>query len=82
MEQVFFSTINCVYYSTLPHHVLYHHHVSVQLNCGPRAKIDVSSKPIVCPQEKVTEERVQGLKQRFMSAYDVTADGKLQIQEV
>ncbi|XP_033958619.1 secretagogin [Pseudochaenichthys georgianus] len=34
------------------------------------------------PQEKVTEERVQGLKQRFMSAYDVTADGKLQIQEL
>ncbi|XP_068425647.1 secretagogin-like [Clinocottus analis] len=34
------------------------------------------------PQEKVTEERVQRLKQRFMSAYDVTADGKLQIQEL
>lgn len=33
-------------------------------------------------QEKATEERVQRLKQRFMSAYDVTADGKLQIQEV
>lgn len=30
----------------------------------------------------MTEERVQRLKQRFMSAYDVTADGKLQIQEV
>uniref|UniRef100_A0A3B4ZX11 Secretagogin n=1 Tax=Stegastes partitus TaxID=144197 RepID=A0A3B4ZX11_9TELE len=34
------------------------------------------------PQEKVTEERVQRLKERFMSAYDVTADGKLQIQEL
>ncbi|KAL7392721.1 hypothetical protein ABVT39_000722 [Epinephelus coioides] len=34
------------------------------------------------PQEKVTEERVQRLKQRFMSAYDVTADGKLQIHEL
>ncbi|KAM9783012.1 secretagogin [Neosynchiropus ocellatus] len=34
------------------------------------------------PQEKVTEERVQRLKQRFMSAYDVTADGRLQIQEL
>ncbi|CAL1610781.1 unnamed protein product [Knipowitschia caucasica] len=34
------------------------------------------------PQEKVTAEQVQGLKQRFMSAYDVTADGKLQIQEL
>ncbi|XP_060937523.1 secretagogin-like [Limanda limanda] len=34
------------------------------------------------PQEKVTEEQVQTLKQRFMSAYDVTADGKLQIQEL
>lgn len=33
-------------------------------------------------QEQVTEERVQRLKKRFMSAYDVTADGKLQIQEV
>ncbi|KAF1387667.1 hypothetical protein PFLUV_G00082320 [Perca fluviatilis] len=33
-------------------------------------------------QEKVTEERVQRLKQRFMSAYDVTADGKLQIEEL
>uniref|UniRef100_A0A3B3XKT7 Secretagogin n=1 Tax=Poecilia mexicana TaxID=48701 RepID=A0A3B3XKT7_9TELE len=28
------------------------------------------------------QERVQRLKQRFMSAYDVTADGKLQIQEL
>ncbi|KAM3872713.1 secretagogin [Diretmus argenteus] len=33
-------------------------------------------------QEKATEERVQKLKLRFMSAYDVTADGKLQIQEL
>uniref|UniRef100_A0A3P9P094 Secretagogin n=1 Tax=Poecilia reticulata TaxID=8081 RepID=A0A3P9P094_POERE len=32
--------------------------------------------------QKATEERVQRLKQRFMSAYDVTADGKLQIQEL
>nr|XP_020464144.1 secretagogin-like [Monopterus albus] len=36
----------------------------------------------LAPQEKVTEERVQRVKQRFMSAYDVTADGKLQIQEL
>uniref|UniRef100_H2TKC0 Secretagogin n=1 Tax=Takifugu rubripes TaxID=31033 RepID=H2TKC0_TAKRU len=34
------------------------------------------------PQEQVTEERVQRLKKRFMSAYDITADGKLQIQEL
>uniref|UniRef100_A0A8K9XP05 Secretagogin n=1 Tax=Oncorhynchus mykiss TaxID=8022 RepID=A0A8K9XP05_ONCMY len=34
------------------------------------------------PEDKVTEERVQRLKQRFMSAYDVTADGRLQIQEL
>uniref|UniRef100_A0A8C4EVE2 Secretagogin n=1 Tax=Dicentrarchus labrax TaxID=13489 RepID=A0A8C4EVE2_DICLA len=34
------------------------------------------------PEEKVTEERVQRLKKRFMSAYDATADGKLQIQEL
>ncbi|XP_045552583.1 secretagogin isoform X1 [Salmo salar] len=34
------------------------------------------------PEDKVTEERVQRLKQKFMSAYDVTADGRLQIQEL
>uniref|UniRef100_A0A674C953 Secretagogin, EF-hand calcium binding protein n=1 Tax=Salmo trutta TaxID=8032 RepID=A0A674C953_SALTR len=34
------------------------------------------------PEDKVTEERVERLKQRFMSAYDVTADGRLQIQEL
>ncbi|CAL8248498.1 unnamed protein product [Lota lota] len=32
--------------------------------------------------QKATEENVQKLKQRFMSTYDVTADGKLQIQEL
>lgn len=45
-------------------------------------KIIAACCAIVSVQEKVTEERVQRLKQRFMSAYDVTADGKLQIQEV
>ncbi|XP_046891424.1 secretagogin-like [Hypomesus transpacificus] len=34
------------------------------------------------PEEKVTENRIKRLKQRFMSAYDVTADGRLQIQEL
>ncbi|KAL0963347.1 hypothetical protein UPYG_G00305070 [Umbra pygmaea] len=34
------------------------------------------------PKEKVTDERVQRLKERFMSAYDVSADGRLQIQEL
>uniref|UniRef100_A0A3P9LK92 Secretagogin n=1 Tax=Oryzias latipes TaxID=8090 RepID=A0A3P9LK92_ORYLA len=34
------------------------------------------------PQEETTEERVRELKERFMSAYDVTADGRLQIQEL
>ncbi|KAL2101938.1 hypothetical protein ACEWY4_003699 [Coilia grayii] len=34
------------------------------------------------PQDQITEEKVQQLKQRFMSAYDVTADGRLQIQEL
>ncbi|XP_012681924.2 secretagogin-like [Clupea harengus] len=34
------------------------------------------------PQDQITEERVQQLKQRFMSAYDATADGRLQIQEL
>uniref|UniRef100_W5MRM2 Secretagogin n=1 Tax=Lepisosteus oculatus TaxID=7918 RepID=W5MRM2_LEPOC len=31
---------------------------------------------------KITEEKVQRLKERFMSAYDATADGRLQIQEL
>lgn len=34
------------------------------------------------PGDNVTEEKVQRLKARFMSAYDVTADGRLQIQEL
>ncbi|KAJ1201842.1 hypothetical protein NDU88_005648, partial [Pleurodeles waltl] len=29
----------------------------------------------------VTKEKVQKVKERFMSAYDVTADGRLQIHE-
>uniref|UniRef100_A0A670IBK4 Secretagogin, EF-hand calcium binding protein n=1 Tax=Podarcis muralis TaxID=64176 RepID=A0A670IBK4_PODMU len=33
-------------------------------------------------QSPVTEEKVQRVKKRFMSAYDVTADGRLQIQEL
>ncbi|XP_076827296.1 secretagogin-like [Brachyhypopomus gauderio] len=32
--------------------------------------------------EKITEEKVQQLKTRFMSAYDDSADGRLQIQEL
>ncbi|KAG7272242.1 hypothetical protein CRUP_001520 [Coryphaenoides rupestris] len=32
--------------------------------------------------QKTTEHDVQKLKQRLMSTYDVTADGKLQIQEL
>ncbi|XP_051577573.1 secretagogin-like [Myxocyprinus asiaticus] len=34
------------------------------------------------PEDKITEERVQQTKKRFMSAYDITADGRLQIQEL
>ncbi|KAM6935559.1 secretagogin-like [Lycodopsis pacificus] len=34
------------------------------------------------PKEKMTAERLQRVKQKFMSAYDVTADGKLQIHEL
>ncbi|XP_036395274.1 secretagogin [Megalops cyprinoides] len=34
------------------------------------------------PDEEVTPEKVQQLKKRFMSAYDATADGRLQIQEL
>uniref|UniRef100_A0AAY4EE50 Secretagogin n=1 Tax=Denticeps clupeoides TaxID=299321 RepID=A0AAY4EE50_9TELE len=34
------------------------------------------------PQDKITEEQVQETKKRFMSAYDDTADGRLQIQEL
>uniref|UniRef100_A0A670IBP4 Secretagogin n=1 Tax=Podarcis muralis TaxID=64176 RepID=A0A670IBP4_PODMU len=33
-------------------------------------------------ESPVTEEKVQRVKKRFMSAYDVTADGRLQIQEL
>ncbi|XP_041941405.1 secretagogin-like [Alosa sapidissima] len=36
----------------------------------------------LAPQDQVTEEKVQQLKQRFMSAYDDSADGRLQIQEL
>ncbi|KAA0702933.1 Secretagogin [Triplophysa tibetana] len=34
------------------------------------------------PEDKITEERVQEIKKSFMSAYDITADGRLQIQEL
>ncbi|XP_072535077.1 secretagogin-like [Salminus brasiliensis] len=34
------------------------------------------------PKDNITEEKVQQMKARFMSAYDVTADGRLQIQEL
>uniref|UniRef100_A0A4W5NMW0 Secretagogin, EF-hand calcium binding protein n=1 Tax=Hucho hucho TaxID=62062 RepID=A0A4W5NMW0_9TELE len=40
-----------------------------------------NTEEVIPYSDKVTEERVQRLKQRFMSAYDVTADGRLQIQE-
>ncbi|XP_053169294.1 secretagogin isoform X2 [Hemicordylus capensis] len=33
-------------------------------------------------ESTITEEKVQKVKERFMSAYDVTADGRLQIQEL
>lgn len=33
-------------------------------------------------QSAITKEKVQKGKERFMSVYDVTADGRLQIQEV
>jgi len=33
-------------------------------------------------QDTITEEKVQRMKEQFMSAYDVTTDGRLQIQEV
>ncbi|KAJ6664442.1 hypothetical protein lerEdw1_007099 [Lerista edwardsae] len=33
-------------------------------------------------ESTVTEEKVQRVKERFMSAYDVTADGRLQIHEL
>ncbi|XP_023667378.1 secretagogin [Paramormyrops kingsleyae] len=34
------------------------------------------------PGEEITEDKVQQLKRRFMSAYDLTADGRLQIHEL
>ncbi|XP_074841556.1 secretagogin [Carettochelys insculpta] len=33
-------------------------------------------------QDAITEEKLQKVKERFMSAYDVTADGRLQIHEL
>lgn len=33
-------------------------------------------------QNTITEEEVQRMKEQFVSAYDVTTDGHLQIQEV
>ncbi|KAJ7338592.1 hypothetical protein JRQ81_012494 [Phrynocephalus forsythii] len=33
-------------------------------------------------ESTITKEKVQKVKERFMSAYDVTADGRLQIQEL
>uniref|UniRef100_A0A8C3RY71 Secretagogin n=1 Tax=Chelydra serpentina TaxID=8475 RepID=A0A8C3RY71_CHESE len=33
-------------------------------------------------QDGITEEKLQRVKERFMSAYDVTADGRLQIHEL
>ncbi|XP_003219819.2 secretagogin [Anolis carolinensis] len=33
-------------------------------------------------ESTITEERVRKVKEQFMSAYDVTADGRLQIQEL
>uniref|UniRef100_A0A4W5NMV0 Secretagogin, EF-hand calcium binding protein n=1 Tax=Hucho hucho TaxID=62062 RepID=A0A4W5NMV0_9TELE len=35
-----------------------------------------NTEEVIPYSDKVTEERVQRLKQRFMSAYDVTADGR------
>ncbi|XP_050797821.1 secretagogin isoform X2 [Gopherus flavomarginatus] len=32
--------------------------------------------------DAITEEKLQRVKERFMSAYDVTADGRLQIHEI
>ncbi|KAJ8394631.1 hypothetical protein AAFF_G00044340 [Aldrovandia affinis] len=34
------------------------------------------------PGDEITEDKVEQVKQRFMSAYDATADGRLQIQEL
>ncbi|XP_056332110.1 secretagogin [Danio aesculapii] len=34
------------------------------------------------PKDKITDERVQQIKKSFMSAYDATFDGRLQIEEL
>ncbi|XP_058687107.1 secretagogin [Poecile atricapillus] len=34
------------------------------------------------PESTITEEKVQRMKEQFMSVYDVTTDGRLQIQEL
>ena len=33
-------------------------------------------------KDEITDDKVGRMKERFMSAYDTTADGRLQIQEV
>uniref|UniRef100_A0A3B4ZJV1 Secretagogin, EF-hand calcium binding protein n=1 Tax=Stegastes partitus TaxID=144197 RepID=A0A3B4ZJV1_9TELE len=33
-------------------------------------------------KEEITEDKIQRMRERFMSAYDATADGRLQIQEL
>ncbi|NWT87625.1 SEGN protein, partial [Lanius ludovicianus] len=53
------------------------HHLLEKL--GP----EVSTVPTCCfPQRTITEEEVQRMKEQFMSVYDVTTDGRLQIQEL
>ncbi|XP_009976236.1 PREDICTED: secretagogin [Tauraco erythrolophus] len=34
------------------------------------------------PENTITEEKVQRMKKQFMAAYDVTTDGRLQMQEL
>lgn len=33
-------------------------------------------------KDEITDDKVRRMKESFMSAYDTTADGRLQIQEV
>ncbi|XP_053169295.1 secretagogin isoform X3 [Hemicordylus capensis] len=46
------------------------------------SEVSTVSLLLLTPQSTITEEKVQKVKERFMSAYDVTADGRLQIQEL
>lgn len=41
-----------------------------------------SNVTVLFLKDEITDDKIRSVKERFMSAYDTTADGRLQIQEV